>query len=179
MPLTRAYEKLNIQLHGTLRCTTCNVCNETDELCPEDHINNIGLECWNCKRINPEKGFKRRRKIGQVRPDIVLYEQGTDRDIGERLKVIKKDSQAGKTAADLLVVMGTSAKLPEVQYLVKDISNAVKSRAGGEVIWIGLEPPPGKISQEFDEVFLIDCEAVAQSFFDGVDFKDLHWRALD
>ena len=90
------------------------------------------------------------------------------------MKVIRRDSQIGKTITDLLKVIGTSAKLPEVQNLVKDISNTVKSRAGGEVIWIGLEPPPGKISQEFSKVFLIDCEAVTQSFFDGVDFKDLY-----
>jgi hypothetical protein len=68
VPLSRACERLNIQLHGNLRTTKCSVCNEIDELDPEQHINNTGLNFWSCMRINPERGNKRKRlaKCGQI-----------------------------------------------------------------------------------------------------------------
>ncbi|KIY43920.1 DHS-like NAD/FAD-binding domain-containing protein, partial [Fistulina hepatica ATCC 64428] len=124
-----------IPLHGTLQSMYCPICNH---LCPLDDYLPLfpgGLpDCPDCaagEEARQREG-KRPRVTGRLRPGIVLYneEHREGEDVGG---VVHKDlvgtsKNRGRDAADLLLVVGTSLKVPGTKRIVREFAKAVGSR---------------------------------------------------
>lgn len=122
-----------IPLHGTLQSMHCQSCNHAFPLsmylpslasghpppCPE---------CTNLELARKLIG-KRPRGIGRLRPSVVLYneEHKDGEGVGE---VVQRDlmGSKGRSGADLLLVVGTSLKVPGTKRMVREFSKAVKAR---------------------------------------------------
>jgi NAD-dependent histone deacetylase SIR2 len=78
---------------------------------------------------------KRARGIGKLRPSVVLYNE--DHKDGEGVgEVVRKDligasKGKGRSGADLLLVVGTSLRVPGTKRMVREFSKAVHSRGTG------------------------------------------------
>jgi NAD-dependent histone deacetylase SIR2 len=78
---------------------------------------------------------KRARGIGRLRPSVVLYNE--DHKDGEWVgEVVRKDLMGvskgkGRSGADLLLVVGTSLRVPGTKRMVREFSKAVRSRGTG------------------------------------------------
>jgi hypothetical protein len=80
--------------------------------------------CPNCQEKNAQRQALNRREltVGTLRPDIILYNEhhAAGDMIGERAAV-----DLGKRP-DLLIVMGTSLKVPGIKRMVKDIARQIR-----------------------------------------------------
>jgi NAD-dependent SIR2 family protein deacetylase len=102
---------------------------------------------------------KRQRKVGQLRPDILLYgELNPWEDI--TAGIIENDAKSITPNAVLLVV-GTSIKIRGIQHLIKRIGPEVKAK-GGHVININQTPSESVLRRFFDLEVLEDCQVFAQ-----------------
>jgi NAD-dependent SIR2 family protein deacetylase len=128
-----------IPLHGTLQSLHCQSCTHT---CPlEDHLSFLtsGMppqcpECITMEGLRQVIG-KRARGVGKLRPSVVLYNE--DHKDGEGVgEVVRKDliggsKGKGRNGADLLLVVGTSLRVPGTKRIVREFAKAVRSRSSG------------------------------------------------
>jgi len=125
-----------IPLHGTLQSMHCQVCNHAFPLSEYIPLLASGLppQCPECTTAETARQLigKRPRKIGRLRPSVVLYNEAhkDGEGVGE---VVRKDllgcsKGKGKSGADLLLVVGTSLKVPGTKRMVREFSKAVKAR---------------------------------------------------
>ena len=125
-----------IPLHGTLQSMHCQVCNHAFPLSEYIPLLASGLppQCPECTTAETARQLigKRPRKIGRLRPSVVLYNEAhkDGEGVGE---VVRKDllgcsKGRGKSGADLLLVVGTSLKVPGTKRMVREFSKAVKAR---------------------------------------------------
>lgn len=133
-PLTRTPKC--IPLHGTLRLLHCMTCTHSYPL--RDYIGTLAQgvppSCPQCIAVDATRQLhgKRSHGIGNLRPSIVLYNE--DHQNGEDVgNVVWKDlmgSSKGKRHAgvDLLLVVGTSLRVPGTKRIVREFSKAVRSR---------------------------------------------------
>nr|VWO94137.1 NAD-dependent histone deacetylase SIR2 [Ganoderma boninense] len=125
-----------IPLHGTLRSMHCMTCGHS---CPLRHyinslVSGVPPPCPQCTALEQTRQLigKRAHSIGKLRPSIVLYNE--DHKDGENVgKVVRKDllgSSKGKsrTGADLLLVVGTSLRVPGTKRIVREFAKVVRSR---------------------------------------------------
>ncbi|KAJ3572562.1 hypothetical protein NP233_g3014 [Leucocoprinus birnbaumii] len=122
-----------IPLHGTLQSVHCQVCTHSFPL--REHLASLVLgqppqcpECTSLERTRQLVG-KRPRGIGRLRPSVVLYNE--DHKDGEGVgEVVSKDlmGSKGRSGADLLLVVGTSLRVPGTKRMVREFSKAVKPR---------------------------------------------------
>ena len=121
-----------IPLHGTLGTMHCISCTH---VCPlRDHLEhlNSGIppycpECAALERVRRVSG-KRSRGVGKLRPSVVLYNE--DHKDGEHVgEVVRKDLTGSSPRADLLLVVGTSLRVPGTKRIVREFSKAVRLRA--------------------------------------------------
>ena len=71
---------------------------------------------------------KRSRGVGKLRPSVVLYNE--DHKDGEHVgEVVRKDLTGTSPRADLLLVVGTSLRIPGTKRIVREFSKAVRLRA--------------------------------------------------
>ena len=133
-PLTRTPKC--IPLHGTLRLLHCMTCTHSYPL--RDYIGTLAQgvppSCPQCIAVDATRQLhgKRSHGIGNLRPSIVLYNEDhqNGEDVGD---VVWKDlmgSSKGKRHAgvDLLLVVGTSLRVPGTKRIVREFSKAVRSR---------------------------------------------------
>ncbi|KAF8633213.1 hypothetical protein AX15_001449 [Amanita polypyramis BW_CC] len=125
-----------IPLHGTLRLLHCQACNRSFPL--EDHLTSLlrGLppECPECLKLERTRQLagKRSRGVGKLRPSVVLYNEA-HRD-GEGVgQIVHKDlvgssKGKGRSGADLLLVVGTSLRVPGTKRMVREFAKAVRCR---------------------------------------------------
>lgn len=125
-----------IPLHGTLQSMHCHVCNHAFPL--SDFLPSLtsGLppscpECTNLELTRQIVG-KRPRGIGRLRPSVVLYNEAhkDGEGVGDvvRKDLIGTSKGRGRSGADLLLVVGTSLKVPGTKRMVREFSKAVKAR---------------------------------------------------
>ncbi|KAG2017707.1 hst3 protein, variant 2 [Coprinopsis cinerea AmutBmut pab1-1] len=128
-----------IPLHGTLQEMYCQACRRSFPL--QDHLPSLSAgqppdcpECTNLEKARAMSG-KRLRGIGRLRPSVVLYNEAhhDGESVGD---VVQKDligssKGKGKSGADLLLVVGTSLKVPGTKRMVREFAKAVKSRGVG------------------------------------------------
>lgn len=121
-----------IPLHGTLDTMHCVSCTHVFPL--RDHLEhlNSGIppycpECTTLEQVRQMSG-KRSRGVGRLRPSVVLYNE--DHKDGEHVgEVVRKDLTGTSPRADLLLVVGTSLRVPGTKRIVREFSKAVRLRA--------------------------------------------------
>ncbi|PFH53194.1 hypothetical protein AMATHDRAFT_73702 [Amanita thiersii Skay4041] len=125
-----------IPLHGTLQLLHCQVCNHSFPL--EKYLASFVVgqpplcpDCISREHARRLMG-KRARTVGKLRPSVVLYNEA-HRD-GEGVgEVVRKDLMAvskgkGRSGADLLLVVGTSLRIPGTKRMVREFSKAIRAR---------------------------------------------------
>lgn len=133
LPLPSAETPRCIPLHGTVQSLHCQICTHSFPL--HDHLASLALgqppscpECTSLERTRQLIG-KRPRGIGKLRPSVVLYneEHKDGEGVGE---VVRRDlvGSKGRSGADLLLVVGTSLRVPGTKRMVREFSKAVKPR---------------------------------------------------
>ncbi|KAK4696181.1 hypothetical protein P7C70_g8420, partial [Phenoliferia sp. Uapishka_3] len=139
-----------VQLHGNLqsvRCSSCAWTGEWEEVHGEAFARGETVECPNClKRVEERRAQSKRTTALRtfVRPAVTLYNEpcsAADR-IGE---VINADLAS---SPDLLLVFGTSLRIPGFKSLVKEFAQTVQEN-GGLRILVNI----GDVSAEWDDVF--------------------------
>jgi len=94
---------------------------------------------------------------GQLRPDIVLY--GEQHRQGEGIaNAYKKD-----LTLDLLLVVGTSLKVPGTANLIKEFSKKIHSNHLPNSIYIDITTPSKKWQEVFDVFIEGDCQIFAKT----------------
>ncbi|XBW36371.1 hypothetical protein QEN19_001950 [Hanseniaspora menglaensis] len=168
-----------IQLHGSinhLHCIKCRKIYDIEQkhfLEPEQSEEEIQLsdllpncpECEEAENIRALIG-KRSQGVGKLRSNIILYneEHPESEGIG---RVVESDILS---SCDLLIVCGTTLKIPGVKRIVREFSRSIQSKKeengnGGAIIWMGNElPSQGVVDYvEFiDMVVLGDCQKFAK-----------------
>lgn len=136
-----------IPLHGTLQSMHCQICNHSFPL----HLYLPSLtsghppQCPECTALEETRQLvgKRPRGIGKLRPSVVLYNEAhkNGEGVGE---AVKKDliGSRGRSGADLLLVVGTSLRVPGTKRMVREFSKAVRSRGAIVRDDTGLATPP-------------------------------------
>lgn len=125
-----------IPLHGTLQTVHCQTCTHKYPL--EEYLPSLesGLppQCPECTSMEETRQVigKRARGIGRLRPSVVLYnEMHQDGEgVGD---VVEKDLMGsskgkGRSGADLLLVVGTSLRVPGTKRMVREFAKAVHAR---------------------------------------------------
>lgn len=121
-----------IPLHGTLGTMHCVSCTHVFPL--RDHLEHLSSgippycpECTTLEKVRQMTG-KRSRGVGKLRPSVVLYNE--DHKDGEHVgEVVRKDLTGSSPRADLLLVVGTSLRVPGTKRIVREFSKAVRLRA--------------------------------------------------
>ena len=135
LPSSRAETPKCIPLHGTLQSMHCVVCTHSYPL--RDYIDCLVSgtppPCPQCTALEETRQLigKRSRGVGRLRPSIVLYNE--NHKDGEAVgDVVWKDlmgssKSKGRSGADLLLVVGTSLRVPGTKRIVREFSKAVQS----------------------------------------------------
>ncbi|KAH8831773.1 DHS-like NAD/FAD-binding domain-containing protein [Flagelloscypha sp. PMI_526] len=126
-----------IPLHGTLQKMHCPICLSSFPL--DNHIDSLmegsPPDCPDCTSMEETRQLigKRARGIGRLRPSVVLYnELHKDAEgVGEAVRRDLVGSSKGKnrSGADLVLVVGTSLRVPGTKRMVREFSKAVRARA--------------------------------------------------
>ncbi|KAG5652026.1 hypothetical protein H0H81_006579 [Sphagnurus paluster] len=125
-----------IPLHGTLQLMHCQICNCSHPI--EDHLPSLASgqpppcpECTSMEKTRQLIG-KRARGIGKLRPSVVLYNEAhkDGEGVGEIVQrdLIGSSKGKGRSGADLLLVVGTSLRVPGTKRMVREFAKAVRSR---------------------------------------------------
>ncbi|GAA6064090.1 hypothetical protein JCM10212_003448 [Sporobolomyces blumeae] len=161
-----------VQLHGSIdrvRCSSCDYVAEwTDEVEPgqAESISDVFergevAECPKCSTRVAIRAAQRKRSLPSrsfLRPAITLYDETSPAafSIGDL-------SYSDLTVAggpDLMIVMGTSLKIPGFKKLVKEFAKAVKANGGTRVL-VNREEIKG---QEWKDVFDYNILSTADAF---------------
>ncbi|OCH95458.1 DHS-like NAD/FAD-binding domain-containing protein [Obba rivulosa] len=126
-----------IPLHGTLELMHCQTCTHSFPL--RDHlpalISGIPPYCPECAALEETRQLvgKRSRGVGKLRPSVVLYNElhKDGEEVGDvvRRDLIGSSKGKGRAGADLLLVVGTSLRVPGTKRIVREFSKAVRSRS--------------------------------------------------
>ncbi|KAJ5951003.1 Sirtuin family [Penicillium vulpinum] len=152
---------VTIQLHGSIEKMVCQKCRYLADFNPNIFTEADPPACDECSLndINRQAVGQRSHGIGRMRPRIVLYNEHNP-DEEAITSVMNADI---KSRPRVLVVAGTSLKIPGVRRLVKSLCTMIRSRKDGVTMFINNEPPSGK---EFDNCFDLivqgSCDEVAR-----------------
>lgn len=122
-----------VPLHGTLQHMHCTRCSYSEPITPYIETLHGGAAplCPSCTSIEETRGLvgKRPRGVGRLRPSVVLY--GEEHREGERVGAVVQRDLTGKgkgnRCADLLIVAGTSLRVPGTKRIVREFAKSVKS----------------------------------------------------
>ncbi|KAJ2342818.1 NAD-dependent deacetylase hst3 [Coemansia sp. RSA 2671] len=157
MTLERTFTRA-VQLHGDLDNVVCTICHTkypfTEKLA-EEFCEGAPPPCPRCKEIEMIRDLVGKRSVasGVLRPDIVLYNENHPQS--ELIGALSEYDL--KRRPDLLIVIGTSLKIPGIKRMVKEMAHSVHActlrskRAGaGKVIFINRDEPPKGWESIFD-----------------------------
>lgn len=125
-----------IPLHGTVQTMHCQICNHSFPLIQylPSLISGQPPSCPECTSLETIRQLigKRPRGIGKLRPNVVLYNEAHKDGEGVG-QVVQKDligssKGKGRSGADLLLVVGTSLRVPGTKRMVREFAKAVRSR---------------------------------------------------
>ncbi|KAI0925719.1 hypothetical protein AcV5_008379 [Taiwanofungus camphoratus] len=126
-----------IPLHGTLQSMHCQTCTHSFPL--RNHLETLTAGrppyCPECTALEETRQLvgKRSRGVGKLRPSVVLYNEmhKDGEEVGDvvRRDLIGSSKGKGRAGADLLLVVGTSLRVPGTKRIVREFSKAVHSRA--------------------------------------------------
>ncbi|KDR79035.1 hypothetical protein GALMADRAFT_244772 [Galerina marginata CBS 339.88] len=140
-----------IPLHGTLQSMHCQICNHSFPLPPYLPSLTSGQppSCPECTALEATRQLvgKRPRGIGKLRPSVVLYNEAhkDGEGVGE---VVQRDLMGtskgrGRGGADLLLVVGTSLRVPGTKRMVREFAKAVKARGASSTSGGGKDDAAG------------------------------------
>ncbi|KAJ3281240.1 hypothetical protein HK104_000124 [Borealophlyctis nickersoniae] len=138
-----------VQLHGdldTVICTFCMTVYSFSEEYRAEFLDGTPPACPGCieqESIRTALG-KRTMPIGTLRPNIVLYNEHHAK--GDQIADVTNYDL--KRRPDLLIVMGTSLKIPGIKALIRALSKSVKTFDKGKVVFINNTEVSG-----WDDVF--------------------------
>ena len=130
-----------VKLHGCLNQVICTLCS-SQAPCDDDHLDSfrdgVAPDCARCKTISDGRvaSGKRSKRVGKLRPDIVLYNES--HPSGDEIATMFEKDLAKKP--DLLLVMGTSLKVTGIKAIVKRAAKTVHQSEGALVILINKTP---------------------------------------
>ncbi|KAJ1734783.1 NAD-dependent deacetylase hst3 [Coemansia biformis] len=160
-----------VQLHGNLDNVICTICHTdypftarmADAFCE-----GTPPPCPRCKEIETIRDIVGKRSVasGVLRPNIVLYNEAHP-----QAELIGELSEYDlKQRPDLLIVIGTSLKIPGIKRMIKEMSRCVHNstlrakRAGaGKAIFINRDEPPRGWEDVFDYYVAGDADEVPLS----------------
>ena len=133
-----------IPLHGTLQNMHCQICLHSFPL--EQYLGDLNEGilpiCPDCSQVeeNRQAIGKRSRGVGKLRPSVVLYNElhKDGEEVGEAVKrdLLGNPKGKGRTGADLLIVVGTSLRVPGTKRMVREFAKAIRSRsAASSTLW--------------------------------------------
>ena len=146
------------QLHGRIDEAMCQYCGWNTPFVPDWFRGSDLPDCTRCQdaALDRERMGKRRRGIGRLRPNIVLYgENNPNSDIIGGLA-----EQDLKARPDAVFVVGTALKVPGARRLGRELCRAVKAR-GGVTVWINKDAPTSGLNLPMDFILQGDCDEVA------------------
>ncbi|KOS42745.1 hypothetical protein ACN38_g6366 [Penicillium nordicum] len=152
---------VTIQLHGSIEKMVCQKCRYLADFNPNIFTQADPPACDDCVEHDEvrQASGQRSHGIGRMRPRIVLYNEHNP-DEEAITSVMNADI---KSRPRVLIVAGTSLKIPGVRRLVKSLCTMIRSRKDGVTMFINNEPPSGK---EFDNCFDLiikgSCDEVAR-----------------
>ncbi|KAJ2849508.1 NAD-dependent deacetylase hst3 [Coemansia brasiliensis] len=155
-----------VQLHGDLDNVVCTICHTkypfTQQLAQE-FCEGTPPPCPRCKEVEAIRDIVGKRSVtaGVLRPDIVLYNEAHPQS-----ELIGSLSEYDlKRRPDLLIVIGTSLKIPGIKRMIKEMSRCVHDsaertkRAGaGKAIYINRDEPPRGWDDVFDYYIAGDAD---------------------
>lgn len=151
---------VTIQLHGSIEWMVCQKCRYLTDFQADMFTEADPPACTDCA-VNDQNRLAcglRSHGIGRMRPRIVLYNEHNP-DEEAIASVMNADI---KSRPRVLIVAGTSLKIPGVRRLVKSMCAQIRSRKDGVTMFINNEAPSGK---EFDDCFDLiikgSCDEVA------------------
>ncbi|KAH9831660.1 DHS-like NAD/FAD-binding domain-containing protein [Rhodofomes roseus] len=125
-----------IPLHGTLQQMHCQICTHSFPL--RDYLPALSEGrppyCPECSALEETRQLvgKRSRGVGKLRPSVVLYNEmhKDGEEVGDvvRRDLIGSSKGKGRAGADLLLVVGTSLRVPGTKRIVREFSKAVHAR---------------------------------------------------
>jgi NAD-dependent histone deacetylase SIR2 len=117
--------------------------------------------CETCEATQKQRAGdgKRPRQCGVLRPDIVLYDEAAENDI--IMEMASRDAK-NVSKGDVLLVVGTSLKIPGILEIIKLISSAL-TNSNGNIIYLDLNPPPASLQRYFTLCVEGDCEKFAKA----------------
>lgn len=117
-----------IPLHGDLRTLACPSCKHVEQM--GDHLEDLlagePVPCPQCSTFDDARAAAgaRTRGVAMLKSSVVLY--GEEHTEGERVgAVTKRDLCKGKRP-DLLIVAGTTLKVPGTKKLVRELSKVIR-----------------------------------------------------
>lgn len=117
-----------IPLHGTLDEMHCPKCNHTEPLERHIHILETGysIHCPRCLEQDHSRTAlgERSRGVGVLKVSVVLY--GEEHKQASRVGEIAEKDLLKAARPDVLIVAGTTLRIPGVKKIVKELSKVIK-----------------------------------------------------
>jgi NAD+-dependent protein deacetylase SIR2 len=153
-----------IPLHGTLFQLRCSICSTRRPL--ENYFHDLERgelpRCGSCEadRVERASNEKRSRSSGFLRADVVLYDEAIEDD--EFIMDAGLADVQNVSEGDVLLVVGTSLKIPGINSIMKLIGPAF-DKANGHIIYLDLKAPPTTWSKRFSMCIEGDCQVFAEA----------------
>ncbi|KAH9467252.1 hypothetical protein Pst134EB_002274 [Puccinia striiformis f. sp. tritici] len=117
-----------IPLHGTLKNLSCLTCKHS--VLMSDYIGELAegepILCPQCQSFDHARAISgfRTRGVGLLKSGVVLY--GEEHNAGDQVGAVTSRDLLRGRRPDLLIVAGTSLKVPGTKRLVKELSKVIK-----------------------------------------------------
>ncbi|KAI8584704.1 hypothetical protein K450DRAFT_203609 [Umbelopsis ramanniana AG] len=148
-----------VQLHGSMNKVKCTVCPASYGFSP-DHQQQFRdgtpPPCPKCQDLYDERLRLGKRSLatGILRPDIVLYNE--DHPLGESIGQMQFTDL--KKRPDLMIVMGTSLKIPALKKFIKQAARVIHSNKNGRVVFVNRTPCTKEWEKVFDYEIISDTD---------------------
>lgn len=148
-----------VRLHGAMDRVKCTLCSASYDFTTdyEDQFRNGNPPiCPQCELYDMERIRlgKRQLAMGTLRPNIVLYNE--EHPEGETIG--KLQTLDLKKKPDLLIVMGTSLKIPALKKFIKQAAKLIHTTRSGKVVFINKTAPTKEWAKVFDYEVLGDTD---------------------
>lgn len=148
-----------VRLHGAMDRVKCTLCAASYDFTSdyEDQFRNGSPPvCPQCELYDNERMRlgKRQLAMGTLRPNIVLYNE----DHPEGDSIGKLQTSDLKRKPDLMIVMGTSLKIPALKKFIKQAAKLIHSTRNGKVVFVNRTAPTKEWEKVFDYEVLGDTD---------------------
>jgi NAD-dependent histone deacetylase SIR2 len=148
-----------VQLHGSMNKVKCTVCTASYGFSSdhqEQFRDGTPPPCPKCQDLCDERTRLGKRSLatGILRPDIVLYNE--EHPWGESIGQMQFTDL--KKRPDLMIVMGTSLKIPALKKFIKQAARVIHSNKNGRVVFVNRTPCTKEWEKVFDYEILSDTD---------------------